>query len=191
MAQNGTNGSDKVCVGMIAGAHGVRGLVKLKSFTEDPADIAAYGPLSDEHGRRSFRIALQSEAKGMFIARIDGVADRDAAEALNGTRLYIGRDRLPALEDEDDFYHADLIGLRADLPDGSGLGTVKAVFDYGSGDVLEIAKRDGGSVLVPFTKAAVPVVDIAGRRVVVEPLPGLFEGRTVEQEAEAEGEGAP
>jgi 16S rRNA processing protein RimM len=164
----------RVCVGVIAGVHGVRGLIKVKPFTEDPAAVVAYGPVTDEAGRRRFALELMSFAKGQWLARIDGVADRNAAEALRGARLYVERAALPAPE-EDEFYHADLIGLRAELPDGTLFGRVKTVFDFGAGDVVEIGRPDGSGVMVPFTRAAVPVVDLPGGRIVVDPPAGLME----------------
>jgi 16S rRNA processing protein RimM len=156
-----------VCVGAIAGAHGVRGAVKVKSFTAEAADVTAYGPLSDESGKRRFVLTPIGMARGEILARINGVEDRDQAEALRGTRLYADRARFPAPE-EDEFYHADLIGLDAVDPAGTALGVVQAIFNHGAGDMMEIALRAGGSALVPFTKAAVPVVDLQGGRVVVE-----------------------
>lgn len=161
--------STRVCVGQFAGAHGVRGQVKLRSFTEDPAAVVSYGPLSDEEGRRSFRVTLAGTAKDAFLARVDGVTTREAAEALTGLRLYVERSALPDTGDEDEFYHADLIGLRAELADGSPFGTVKAVYDFGAGDVLEIRTVAGILDLLPFTQACVPVVDVAGGRIVVSP----------------------
>lgn len=170
--------SSKVCVGQITGAHGVRGLVKVKPFTAAPEDLTAYGPVSDETGARRLALQLLSWAKDQWIARVEGVADRDAADALRGLRLYVDRAALPEAE-EDEFYHADLIGLAAVLADGSSFGTVRAVFDFGAGEFLEIARPGpgpgGAAVMVPFTRAAVPVVDIAGRRVVIDPPAGLLE----------------
>ncbi|MBL8706779.1 MAG: 16S rRNA processing protein RimM [Rhodospirillales bacterium] len=156
-----------VCVGAIAGAHGVRGAVKVKSFTAAAADVTAYGPLSDESGKRRFVLTPIGQARGEILARIDGVEDRDQAEALRGTRLYADRASFPA-PDEDEFYHADLIGLAAEDRDGAALGVVRAVYNHGAGDMVEIALRAGGTALVPFTKAAVPVIDLQGGRVVVE-----------------------
>lgn len=155
-----------VCVGAIAGAHGVRGAVKVKSFTAAAADIAAYGPLSDEAGKRRFVLSPIGQARGDILVRIDGVEDRDQAEALRGTRLYADRDRFPAPA-EDEFYHADLIGLEVEDIDGKALGTVRAIYNHGAGDMMEIGLAAGGTALVPFTKAVVPVVDIAAGRVVV------------------------
>jgi len=153
----------------VVGAHGVRGLVRIKSFTEAPGDIAAYGPLSDEAGARSFAVRVTGEAKGAILAAIAGVADRDAAEALKGTRLYVDRAALPVPVDAEEFYHADLIGLMAEDRAGRALGRVVAVHNFGAGDLLEIAPEGGQSLLLPFTKAAVPEVDLAGGRLVVEP----------------------
>ena len=159
----------RVRVGEIVGVHGVRGLVRLRSFTGDPAAVAAYGPLEDEAGRRKFAIRLQSAAKGVWVARIEGVDTREAAEALKGVGLFIDRARLPEPE-EGEFYHADLIGLRAERAgDGAALGTVLAVHDFGAGTMLELTLPEGGTAMVPFTLAAVPVVDLAGGRVVVDP----------------------
>ena len=156
-------------VGEIVGVHGVRGLVRLRSFTEDPAAVASYGPLEDETGGRRFAIRLQSAAKEAWIARIEGIDTREAAEALKGVGLFIDRARLPE-PGEGEFYHTDLIGLRAERAgDGGELGTVLAVHDFGAGPMLELKLPEGGTVMMPFTLAVVPVVDIAGGRVVVEP----------------------
>ncbi|MCP5366184.1 MAG: ribosome maturation factor RimM [Hyphomicrobiales bacterium] len=178
-----------VCLGVVTGARGLRGEVRIKSFTAAPADIGAYGPLRDAAGGRAFRVKVVGEAKGVVVARIDGIGDRDAAEALKGTRLYLARQALPAPE-EDEFYHVDLVGLRADLAGGGTLGTVRAVDDFGAGAVLEVAGGGPGSVIrgtvmVPFTRAVVPVVDIAGGRVVVDPPPGLLEPAAPEDELSA------
>lgn len=158
----------RVLVGVIVGAHGVRGAVRIKSFTAEPAAIAAYGPLEDETGTRRFEIRLVGEGKGVVIATLKGIEDRNAAEALKGLRLYVARAALPP-PGEEEFYHADLIGLAAVRRDGTPLGRVCAVHDFGAGDSLELALADGGTLLVPFTKAAVPEIDIAGGKLVVEP----------------------
>ena len=159
----------RVCLGAIAGAHGVRGLVKIKSFTEDAADLTAYGPLGDETGGRRFEIAVTGQAKGLLVARIGGVADRDAAQALRGVRLYVDRAALPEPDEVEAFYHADLIGLAAEDPQGRPLGTVAAVENYGAGDYLEIERPEGEALLIPFTQAAVPLVDLEAGRIVVAP----------------------
>ena len=169
-------GEARVCLGAIAGAHGVRGLVRVKSFTEAPEDIAAYGPLSDEAGGRRFTLTVTGRAKGVLLARIEGVTGRDQAAALKGTRLYAPRSALPDLAEET-YYHADLIGLAAEDTEGRPLGRVAMVQNYGAGDLLEI---EGGPqdrpLLVPFTRAAVPVVDLVGGRLVVDP-PDELEAR--------------
>ena len=162
--------SDRVVVAHIGAAHGIKGEVRVKSFTARPADIAAYGPLEAADGRR-FEIAALRPAAGtspdMLVVRFAGIDDRNRAETLNGLELSVPRDRLP-LAAEDEFYHADLIGLAAATPDGATLGTVIAVQNYGAGDLLEIAPPRGETLLVPFTRAAVPEVDLVARRVVVD-----------------------
>jgi len=159
-----------VLLGEIGRPHGVRGLVRLHAFTSDPKAIGAYGPLTDATGQKRFAIALLPGG----IGRIEGIADRDAAARLTGTKLYIERDRLPPPADPDEFLLCDLEGLKAVAEDGGELGTVMAVEDYGAGPFLVIQGGAGGGAaerLVPFTKAAVPVVDVAGGRVVVVALP--------------------
>jgi 16S rRNA processing protein RimM len=167
--------TDRVCVGAISGAFGVRGEVRLKSFCAEPADIAAYGPLSTEDGARSFEITLTRPVKSGFAARLSGVPTKEAADALRGTRLYAPRDALPSLPD-DEFYHADLIGLTALDTGGMTLGKVAAVLNHGAGDLLEL-RGPGlkGSVLVPFTRAAVPTVDLSAGRVIIDPPEGLLD----------------
>ena len=166
-------------MGVITGAHGVRGLVRVKSFTAEPADLAAYGPLEDAEGERRFAVELAGAVKGVLLARVPGVQDRNAAERLKGTRLYLPRAALPA-PGEEEYYHADLIGLRVVLKDGSSFGVVKAVNDFGAGDSLEIERPDGSLVLVPFTSTTVPLVDIAAGRLVLDPPAGLLDNRPVE-----------
>ncbi|MCA8928655.1 MAG: 16S rRNA processing protein RimM [Alphaproteobacteria bacterium] len=171
------NAGTRVCVAAVAGAHGVKGLVRLKAFTEVPEDCTAYGPLSSADGSRTFRVELLGRHKALLLARIEGVGDRDRAEALRGTRLYVDRAALPEPEDNDEFYHADLIGLAAELRDGTRIGRVRAVYDFGAGDTLELGETaDGKALLVPFTLAVVPEVDVAGGRLVVAPPPGLLSG---------------
>jgi 16S rRNA processing protein RimM len=153
----------RVMVGEIGRPHGVRGLVRLRAFTEDPAAIAAYSPLTDEAGTRRFTVTL----KGGDIAAIEGIADRDAAQRLTGTKLYVERDRLPPPQDEE-FYLVDLIGLRAVTQTGEELGRIRAVEDHGAGAFLIVAGA-AREHLLPFTRAVVPVVDVAGGRVTVVP----------------------
>jgi 16S rRNA processing protein RimM len=157
----------RVLLGRIAGAHGIRGEVLIKTFTAAPEDIGAYGPLSDAAGARSFIVAAARPTPKGVVARLAGIADRTAAEALKGTELYVDRDRLPAAA-EGEFYHADLVGLDAVDPAGRPLGTVIAVHNYGAGDLLEVRLAGSGRTeLVPFTDDAVPEVDIAARRAVI------------------------
>ncbi len=163
----GRSRDERLCVGVIVGAHGVKGTVRVKSFTERPADVAGYGPVEDETGTRRFRLKPVGEAKGVVTATIDGVGDRTAAEALKGMRLYVPRTALP-LPEEEEFYYSDLVGLTAVLADGFELGKVRGVFDFGGGDVIEVL-GSGGTRMFPFTRAVVPVVDIAGGRLVVDP----------------------
>jgi 16S rRNA processing protein RimM len=151
----------------------VKGEVRLKSFCAEPAAIAAYAPLVTEDDR-SFGVTLTRPLTGAFAARLTGVATREQAEALKGTRLYAPRDRLPPLP-EDEFYYADLIGLTVVDTGGAVLGTVRAVLDHGAGDILEIARPGTPDLLLPFTRAAVPTVDLAARRVVVDPPDDLVE----------------
>ncbi len=182
----------RVCVAAVAGAHGVRGLVRLKSFTEVPEDCAAYGPLSSADGGHVFKVELLGRHKALLLARIDGIASRDQAEAMRGTRLYIDRSALPDPADEDEFYHADLIGLTAVLRDGSTIGTVRAVYDFGAGDTLELTgTADGKARMVPFTLAVVPEVDIASRRLVVDPPPGLLDDDDREEGGRDKADGSP
>ena len=164
--------SERICVAQIGAAHGVRGEVKLRSFTQDPAAFISYGPLESEDGKRRFEIETLRPANEHFVARIAGVADRDAAAKLTNLKLYVSRDRLPPVEDDNTYYHSDLIGLAAVTPAGATLGTVRAVLNYGAGDIIEIATTDGSlPLMVPFTSAAVPTVDIKARRIVVVPPP--------------------
>jgi 16S rRNA processing protein RimM len=158
----------KVRVARIGAAHGVRGEVKLWPFTEDPLAVADYGPLETEDGKRQFEIESVRPAKDHLVARIAGVDDRDAAELLRNIDLFVPRDRLPPIEDDDTYYYADLIGLAAVTPAGAAVGTVLALHNFGAGDVIEIAPAGGGTALMlPFTEAVVPEVDIKGGRVVV------------------------
>lgn len=154
-------GKALVCVAQIGAPHGVRGAFHLRCFTEAPENVAAYGTLCDERGRPLFDLKIVGPAKGGVIAVVPGVADRNAAEALRGQSLYVPRERLPAT-DEDEYYHEDLVGLMARDGDGRELGRVVAVQNYGAGDILEIDLGQGRTELVPFTRAAVPAVDLAG-----------------------------
>ncbi len=159
--------SDLICIGAIAGAFGVSGEVRLKSFCSEPTDIATYGPLFIEDGSRQFHITLTRPVAGGLGARIEGVRTKEQADALRGTSLYVPRDRLPALPD-DEFYHADLIGLAAYDTGGELIGKVTAVYNHGAGDIVEISPtRHKSALLLPFTTVIVPNVDVAAGRIVV------------------------
>ena len=164
----------RLCIGIVTGPHGVRGALRIKSFTDVPEDIARYGPVEDEAGRRRFDLSLCGAAKGVLIARLSDVEDRDQAEALRGLRLYLPRAVLPQTGPEE-YYHADLIGLQVVLGDGTPVGRVRAIYDFGAGDTLELARPDAPSVMVPFTRAIVTVVEPERGRLVLEPPPGLLD----------------
>lgn len=159
----------RICVGAIAGAFGVRGEVRLKSFTSEPSDIAAYGPLWSEDGKRSFTVRLTRPVTGGLGARLAGVETREDAEALKGATLWADRDRLPKLPD-DEFYHTDLIGLAVHDAGGVLIGKVRAIYDHGAGDILEIHGPGlKQALLLPFTRAFVPTVDLAAGRIIADP----------------------
>ena len=159
--------TDRICVGAIGGAFGVRGEVRLKSFCAVPEDIATYGDLTSEDGARRFSVRLTRPVTGGLGARLSGIDTKEQADALKGTTLWADRAALPSLPD-DEFYHADLIGLEVADPGGAILGRVRAIYDHGAGDILEIA-GPSGLLLVPFTRAAVPTVDLAAGRIVADP----------------------
>jgi 16S rRNA processing protein RimM len=163
-----------ICVARIGAAHGVRGAVKLWTFTEDPLAVKLYGPLTTRDGARQFEVAHVREAKDHLVATLKGIATREDAERLNGIELYVARDKLPET-DEDEYYHADLIGLAAVNAANDPLGRVVAIHNFGAGDIIEIAPAKGPTMLLPFTNAVVPTVDLTGGRVVIE-LPQEIEG---------------
>lgn len=160
-----------VLLGRFGAPHGVRGEIRLQSYTGDPLAIGSYGPLTDKGGVKTFRLlSLRPQGKDMLVARVEGVSDRAGAEALRGVELYISRDKLPATQDEDEFYLADLVGLRAETREGAAIGVVVAVRNFGAGDILEVAPAGGGDTLMfPFTKAVAPVVSLGEGRVVIVP----------------------
>ena len=168
-----------VAVGIFGAPHGVRGEIRVKSYTADPSALGAYGELTDASGARRFKIVARRPLKDdMVVVRLDGVGDRDAAAKLTGVELFARRENMPAPE-EDEFYHADLVGLRAETPEGEDIGHVVGLANYGGGDILEIAPARGGeTLLLPFSKAVAPTIDIAkGKIIIVAP-------REVEGEAE-------
>ncbi|PZX15762.1 16S rRNA processing protein RimM [Palleronia aestuarii] len=166
--------TELICVGAIAGAFGVRGEVRLKSFCSEPEAIADYSPLVTEDERRSFEVDLTGRVKGGFTARLSGIDSKEAAETLRGTTLHAPRDRLPPLPD-DEFYHADLIGLAVLDTGGATLGHVREILNHGATDLLEIATPGhSDTILLPFTRDAVPTVDLPSKRIIADPPDGLF-----------------
>jgi 16S rRNA processing protein RimM len=164
----------RICIARIGAAHGVRGAVKLWTFTEDPLAVMQYGALATRDGTRSFEVATAREAKGHLVATLKGVATREDAERLNGIELYVLREKLPATA-EDEYYHADLIGLAAVNGADEPLGRVVAIHNFGAGDIIEIAPPHGATLLLPFTNAVVASVDLAAGHVVIE-LPDELDG---------------
>jgi 16S rRNA processing protein RimM len=158
---------DWVCVAVVATPHGLRGMLKLRCFTERPEDVAAYGPVFDHNGRR-FELEVIGPAPGGVLARAQGIGDRNAAEALRGTELFVPRSALPELA-PDEFYHSDLEGMEALCPDGSRFGVVRGVANFGAGDLIEVVAEDGRRVSLPFTREIVPSIDLERRRLVVQP----------------------
>jgi 16S rRNA processing protein RimM len=164
----------QVCVARIGAAHGVRGAVRLWTFTEDPFAVTRYGPLSTKDGARHFEVTQVREARDHLVAMLKGVTTREEAERLNGLELYVAREKLPATGN-DEYYHADLIGLAAVTSTNEPLGEVIAIHNFGAGDIIEIAPAAGASIMLPFSNAVVPTVDLASGRVVIE-LPEDIEG---------------
>src|SRR3954451_12643325 len=163
-----------VCIARIGAPHGVRGAVKLWTFTEDPLAIKRYGPLATSDGARSFEVTHVREAKDHLVATLKGVTTREEAARINGLELYVAREKLPATE-ADEYYHADLIGLAAVNSADEPIGRVIAIHNFGAGTIIEIAPPQGSTLLLPFTNAVVPTVDLAGGRVVIE-LPAEIDG---------------
>ncbi len=167
----------RICVGLIAGAHGVAGDLRIESYCSDPTSIGDYGPLFSGDGCRRFDIRVRKSGERHLVAHVSGIANREQAEALKGTRLYLDRAVLPKLPEEQ-FYHADLLGLEAFDTSGSHMGTVVAVQDFGAGDMLEIRPPgEPETAFLPFTSESVPGVDLEAGRVLVDPPAGIFEAR--------------
>ena len=163
-------GDGRICVGVVTGVHGLKGLVRIKPFTDTPEAVAAYGPVETEDGNHRLELEVANRTgKGQIAVRIAGITDRAAAETLKGQRLYVRRERLPEPE-PDEFYYADLIGLAVRRTTGETVGTVRAVYDFGAGEVLEFVDETGALIMVPFTREAVPEIDLAARRVIVADL---------------------
>jgi len=172
-------------MGRVLGAHGIKGVVRILSYAAVPQDIARYGPLEDESGGGKFSLTVVGNARGAVLAEVEGIGDRDAAEALKGKKLYLHRSALPAPE-EGEFYWDDLVGLKAEVVGGTVLGEVVAVHDYGGGPSLEVKRKAGTPVIVPFTNRVVPVVDVGAGKLVIDPPAGLFETPSSDSEGSEE-----
>lgn len=169
-SESGPDQVRKVVLATIGAAHGVRGEVRMRSFTETPQDIAVYGPLTGSDGR-TYEIEKLRPAGNLLIVQFAGIRDRNAAEALNGVELSVPRSVLDGTAlGEEEFFHADLIGLAVEDAEGNGYGRIIAIHDFGGGDILELRQTDGRTRMIPFRKDAVPVVDLASERVLVEPV---------------------
>jgi len=167
---DGNGSGNMILMGRIGAAHGIKGEVRIQSFTEDPMALVDYGPLATNRPGLTVTILSARTTTNVLVARLDGVTDRNAAEKLNGVELYVDRALLPEPDDEDDFYHADLLGLHARLADGSEIGIVAAVPNFGAGDLLEIRDpRTGDTYLYPFTRAVVPEIHVADGYLVIDP----------------------
>ncbi|PHQ71206.1 MAG: 16S rRNA processing protein RimM [Sneathiella sp.] len=170
--------TDKLLLGVIVGAKGLKGEMKVKTFTEAPEDISRYGPLEDAAGTNRFDLKMIGVSKGLPVVRIKGISDRNQAEALKGTELYVARDKLPETEDEDEYYHADLVGLQAIFKDGTRFGKILRLHEFGAGDILEIlpdGKSEKASVLIPFTMEMVPEVNLEAGQVVLDLSEDFFD----------------
>ncbi len=173
----------RVLLGRCGAAHGIRGEIRVKSFTAEPDGIAAYGPLELEDGSRRLEIERMRDGDTVLIVKFRGIDDRNAAEALNGIGLTVPREAMPETDDEETFYLTDLIGLNVEDLAGTHVGDIANVVDFGAGDLLEIQPPQGMSVYLPFSAAFVPTVDLAGRRVVIDPPQDLFKPVTLPGEA--------
>jgi len=173
----------RICLGVIVGAKGVKGEVRIKSFTQRAADVGSYGPVQSEDAKAEWTLQVTGEAKGVVVARLKGVGDRNQAEDLKGTRLYVPRAKLPP-PDDGSYYHADLVGLRVVLTTGEEKGSVLAVHNFGGGDIIEVGDGQSETTMVPFSSAAIAEVDMKGGVIHVTPLPGLFDDGEDDEEGE-------
>lgn len=178
--------ADLVLVGRFGRPHGIKGELRLQSFTQDPLAIADYGPLSSADGRKAFTLEWVRPQGEMLVVRVKGIASREAAEALTNLELYVPRARLPLADGEDEFLAADLVGCVVVDMAGVTLGTVTDVANYGAGDLLDIKCPDGRAVLMPFTKAFTPQLDLKARRIIADPPGGLFDDDGAPEEAPPE-----
>jgi 16S rRNA processing protein RimM len=176
-----TSSDHRVCLGVIVGAKGLKGEVRIKSFTAEPADVAAYGPVESEDGKASWALDVVGEAKGAVIVRLKGVTDRNQADALRGMKLYVHRSKLPPAV-EGTYYHTDLVGMNVVLTTGETKGQVVAVLNFGGGDIIEIGDGKNETTMVPFSSEAIAEVNVSERLISVEPLPGLFDSGDADDE---------
>jgi 16S rRNA processing protein RimM len=166
--------SNKVCLGVIVGVHGVKGLMRVKSYTEIDSDILSYGILENDSGDQ-FEVKIKGKSKGTLLVEVEGVTDRNIAESLKGTKLFISRDALPAPQEEE-FYYSDLVDLSVYKLDGSFVGRVIGVHDFGAGDLIDISLKDSNqTVLVPFTREIVTEIDLENNTLTIDPMPGLID----------------
>ncbi|MTI18457.1 ribosome maturation factor RimM [Rhodobacteraceae bacterium RKSG542] len=175
---------DLILMAQIGAAHGIRGEVRVKPYGDDPLSFTDYGRLVTVDGSRKFKVTRARVQKTVVVTKFEGINDRNAAEALNGTKLYITRDKLPETEDEDEFYHTDLIGLPVYGESGDRHGRVVAVVNFGAGDLLEVAPATGSTIYFPFTKEVVPVINLEEGTVTVIPPIGFFEAGEKEPDSE-------
>lgn len=176
--------SPRICLGVIVGAKGIGGEVRIKSFTENPEDVGAYGPVESEDGSQVWTVKVMGEAKGTVTAKLKGITDRNQAEALRGQKLFVDRAKLPAVDDGS-YYHADLVGLDVVLTTGEAMGSISAVHNFGAGDIIEVDHGNNETTMVPFSQAAIAEVNIKDGIVRVVPLQGLFDdGDEMDEDAE-------
>ncbi|MEQ1577285.1 MAG: ribosome maturation factor RimM [Hyphomicrobium sp.] len=181
-----TTSKRRILLGEISGAHGIRGELLVRSYAGEPEDIAAYGPLEDEAGKCTLSLIVVRVTPKGVIARVEGVSDRTEAEKLKGVKLYVERAKLPEADD-DEFYHADLVGLRVETPDGAESGTIVAVQNYGAGDLIEIRKSGSAqTLLVPLSKACVPTISL-DRGIAVVIMPVLSDNEQGDEEPDGTG----
>ena len=167
--------SDMICMAEIVGVHGVKGMLKLKVFSDAPEKLMDYTPLCDAAGEKKYKFLTFQPHQNVYLATMDGVKDRTAAEKLRGTKLYVPREHLPKIKDKDTYYHADLIGLTAKDADGAVIGKIIQVANFGAGDLLEIKPLKGASYFVPFTKSVIPEINVEKREATVIAPPGLLD----------------
>lgn len=179
----------RICLGVISGAHGIGGQVRIRPYTDQPQDMVSYGPLTNKDGTFSIETESFKVVKNTLVATISGIDTRAAAAALHGTELFVDRDVMPETDD-DEWYYSDLIGLRVDDPEGRAIGAVSSILNYGAGDLIEVDPKVGGdTVLVPFTAKFVPEVDIAGGRLTIDLPEGWIENSNGEPLRKKQKEG--